>query len=236
MALNVAFASSGRGGSDGSVVVLDSTNGFTDTLEPGATISQSGGFGPVVGMKVEFSCGLCAVATFLDAVPQLGGGFGICGYGGGVFGSILDNDDQLCARSTVSGQRHDIDFLSHVGSVGCSDADGGASCAAAGNRTSYLRIAGTENTPTTTGTPTQTNTPTETSPPTSTPVPCVGDCDDNRAVEIDELVRLVNIALGIKEVSECLTGDQDGNGSITINELVRAVNHALDGCPSDGSA
>jgi hypothetical protein len=51
-------------------------------------------------------------------------------------------------------------------------------------------------------------------------------------VTIDELVRLVNIALGTAEVSECGAGDGNGDGQITIDELVLAVSHALSGCPT----
>ena len=59
---------------------------------------------------------------------------------------------------------------------------------------------------------------------------CVGDCSGNREVTIDEILRMVNIALGSSPVDECWLGDQDGNGEITVNEIVAAVNRALNGC------
>jgi hypothetical protein len=62
-------------------------------------------------------------------------------------------------------------------------------------------------------------------------ISCGGDCNGDRRVTIDELVRMVNIALGTSGVSTCLAGDSTRNAAITVDELVGAVNHALDGCP-----
>ncbi len=95
------------------------------------------------------------------------------------------------------------------------------------------------NVPTPTATPTAmvvaTVTPTPTSPPatqSATPVgrPCVGDCNDDQSVSIDELLALVNIAFGSANVSTCAAGDLNGDGRITIDEILTAVNAALDGC------
>jgi hypothetical protein len=49
-------------------------------------------------------------------------------------------------------------------------------------------------------------------------------------VTIDELVTMVNIALGAKPVSECSVSDTSGDGEITIDEIIQAVNRALNGC------
>jgi hypothetical protein len=57
---------------------------------------------------------------------------------------------------------------------------------------------------------------------------CVGDCDGCRSVSIDELVRLVHIALGTTPLSAC-PGSRFA-GPITISELIQAVNSALLGC------
>lgn len=62
--------------------------------------------------------------------------------------------------------------------------------------------------------------------------PCVGDCDGNGTVAINELIRGVNIALGNADVSTCLAMDANGNGTVAINELIQGVNNALNGCPS----
>jgi hypothetical protein len=62
-------------------------------------------------------------------------------------------------------------------------------------------------------------------------VPCPGDCNGSGEVTIDELIRIVNIALGNQPVSNCLAGDLTGDGTIAINEIVTAVNAAINGCP-----
>jgi len=59
---------------------------------------------------------------------------------------------------------------------------------------------------------------------------CVGDCNDDGNVTVDDLITGVNIALGNQELSDCRESDTDDNGSVTIDELVKAVNAALSGC------
>ena len=59
---------------------------------------------------------------------------------------------------------------------------------------------------------------------------CPGDCDGSGDVTINELIVMVNIALGSAPVSDCPTGDSDGDGAIAINEIIAAVNAALNGC------
>jgi hypothetical protein len=81
-------------------------------------------------------------------------------------------------------------------------------------------------------TPTPTATATSTATPTATPIPCVGDCNADGAVTVDELLTLVNIALGNADVSTCLPGDANHDMQITIDEILTAVNNALNGCPS----
>jgi len=49
-------------------------------------------------------------------------------------------------------------------------------------------------------------------------------------VTIDEILTLVNIALGNADVSGCEPGDRNGDGKITIDEILAAVNNALNGC------
>ena len=61
---------------------------------------------------------------------------------------------------------------------------------------------------------------------------CVGDCDDDNEVEINELVIGVNIGLGIEPLSRCSEFDGDGDETLSIDELVRAVAFSLDSCPS----
>jgi hypothetical protein len=51
-------------------------------------------------------------------------------------------------------------------------------------------------------------------------------------VDIAELVRAVNIALGRAPLSTCRAADRDGSGNVGINELIAAVAAALQGCRS----
>ena len=50
---------------------------------------------------------------------------------------------------------------------------------------------------------------------------CSGDCDGNRVVTIDELIKAVGIALGSTAAGDCLAADADASGTITIDELGR---------------
>lgn len=59
---------------------------------------------------------------------------------------------------------------------------------------------------------------------------CVGDCDGDGFVTVDEIVRMVNIALGQQPLSVCPAADGNGDGQVTVDEIVRAVNNALNGC------
>ncbi|HSP99981.1 MAG TPA: hypothetical protein VL049_22385 [Candidatus Dormibacteraeota bacterium] len=59
---------------------------------------------------------------------------------------------------------------------------------------------------------------------------CVGDCNGDRRVTIDELVRGVDLALGGAGAPTCTALDSNGSGDVQIEELVTAVNAALEGC------
>ena len=58
---------------------------------------------------------------------------------------------------------------------------------------------------------------------------CTGDCNGNEKVSVNELVTLVNIALGSALPSACPLGLASG-AAVDIALLVRAVNSALHGC------
>lgn len=60
--------------------------------------------------------------------------------------------------------------------------------------------------------------------------PCIGDCNSNKQVTIEELLRGVNIALGAQGVDACTAFDRNENELVTIDELVAGVRSALDGC------
>ena len=61
---------------------------------------------------------------------------------------------------------------------------------------------------------------------------CIGDCDGDGAVVVNELVLGVNIALGSQALSVCPVFHCDGSEAVEIYELVGAVGYALAGCPS----
>ncbi|HSQ00703.1 MAG TPA: ethylbenzene dehydrogenase-related protein [Candidatus Dormibacteraeota bacterium] len=63
---------------------------------------------------------------------------------------------------------------------------------------------------------------------------CVGDCDGNGTVAINELITGVNIALGSATVDTCADFDTNDSGTVTIEELIAGVSNALDGCPVSG--
>jgi hypothetical protein len=60
---------------------------------------------------------------------------------------------------------------------------------------------------------------------------CVGDCEDDGEVTIDDIIKMVNIALQVSPIADCLAGDANKDGEITIDEILIAVNNALTGCP-----
>jgi hypothetical protein len=61
-----------------------------------------------------------------------------------------------------------------------------------------------------------------------TPSACTGDCDGKGAVTVDEILLMVNIALG-NTVTACDAGDANHDGQITVDEILTAVNNALNG-------
>jgi hypothetical protein len=82
---------------------------------------------------------------------------------------------------------------------------------------------------TTPGTPTP-SAASPTPPPLVTPAPCVGDCNGDAQVSIDELITAVRIALDGRAPLECAAIDAAGDDQVTIDDLVRAVTNALSGC------
>ena len=80
-----------------------------------------------------------------------------------------------------------------------------------------------------TGTPTATPSPLPTATPTL--AVCVGDCNDNSLVAVNEIILGVNIVLGTAPLDDCPAFDANGNGVLTVNELVQGVNNSLEDCP-----
>jgi hypothetical protein len=74
-----------------------------------------------------------------------------------------------------------------------------------------------------------TPTPTVTPTPTSRPAACIGDCNANGMVAINELLLGVNIVLGRQPVDACLAFG-NSPGMVDIAQLIKGVNNALKGC------
>jgi len=61
---------------------------------------------------------------------------------------------------------------------------------------------------------------------------CVGDCNGNNVVTVEEILTMVNIALSAAPFDACPAGDADHNNQITVDEILTAVHNALTGCPA----
>ena len=62
------------------------------------------------------------------------------------------------------------------------------------------------------------------------PPSCVGDCDGTDTVAINDLITLVNIALGTAQPSACPNGGLPIGGEVDVAVIIQAVNNALNGC------
>ena len=58
---------------------------------------------------------------------------------------------------------------------------------------------------------------------------CVGSCNGDADVTVNEIITLVNITLGNVDASACQAGVPTGV-DVTITLIVQAVNNALNGC------
>ena len=59
---------------------------------------------------------------------------------------------------------------------------------------------------------------------------CVGDCDGDAAVTVDELVTGTMLGLGQSEAERCPSFDGNLDASVTVDELAVGIGAALDGC------
>jgi cysteine-rich repeat protein len=59
---------------------------------------------------------------------------------------------------------------------------------------------------------------------------CVGDCNGDNQVTVDEVLTGVNIALGTASLTACTALDPNQSDTVTVDEILLAVNNALDGC------
>jgi hypothetical protein len=84
--------------------------------------------------------------------------------------------------------------------------------------------------PTATATTLPTTAPTVPTTTTPSPMPpCMGDCNRDGQVTIEELVLAVAMALE-RPTANCRAVDRDENGFVSVAELVAAVGNALSGC------
>lgn len=61
---------------------------------------------------------------------------------------------------------------------------------------------------------------------------CVGDCNSDGTVTVDEVLTGVSIALGNRTLAECPSFDGNGDQQVTVDEVILALNFALAGCPA----
>jgi hypothetical protein len=69
-------------------------------------------------------------------------------------------------------------------------------------------------------------------PCVSTAAARVGDCNFDQSVRVEELILMVNVALGAASLDACDEADADRDGAVSVNELVGAVRAALRGVPA----
>jgi hypothetical protein len=74
-------------------------------------------------------------------------------------------------------------------------------------------------------------TPTPSPTPVGTPAACLGDCDGDGRVTVNELITMVNIVLGSALPDACPAGPAGACGrSLDVTCLLQAISHALEGC------
>ena len=59
---------------------------------------------------------------------------------------------------------------------------------------------------------------------------CIGDCDRSGQVTEQEILTMVDSALGNGQVSVCRKGDLNRDATITVDEILNAVNNAQRSC------
>ena len=66
--------------------------------------------------------------------------------------------------------------------------------------------------------------------PVSARAACVGDCNGDFTITVNELVTGVNIALGNNTIASCPVFDTDNTQAVEIYELIAGVGNLLNGC------
>ncbi len=60
---------------------------------------------------------------------------------------------------------------------------------------------------------------------------CVGDCNADTTVAVDEILLALQVTLGAAPLDGCAAVDRNLDGEATVDEILAAINVALDGCP-----
>ena len=67
----------------------------------------------------------------------------------------------------------------------------------------------------------------------SAPPACLGDCDASGDVTVNEIIIMVNIALGNTPCcATCMAADPNNTGQVIVTQIIAAVNNALNSCPA----
>ncbi len=159
-----------------------------------------------------------------------------CDGAGHCTGTFVPNgtacdDGNACTTNDQCYQGQCILVQDVPGGTACNDGNACTTndqCDGAGHCTgTYFCAAPATPAPTATASPTVTDTPAPT--PTPSLGPCIGDCNGDRAVTVDEVLTMVNMALG--NGGSCPDGVPAGVVP-DVSLIVQAVNNALNGCPS----
>ncbi len=85
-------------------------------------------------------------------------------------------------------------------------------------------------TPSATQTTATLSAPTATQSPSPSAGPCIGDCNDDHSVTVDEIMTLASIALGTASPAACPAAQAYDDGHVTVPEIVAAARNALNRC------
>lgn len=66
--------------------------------------------------------------------------------------------------------------------------------------------------------------------PAAAEVSCIGDCNSDGEVTVDEILLGINIALGTEPIAQCPSVDANGDGAVSVDEIIAAISTALSGC------
>jgi len=241
ISFTAAFATPGAAYDDGIVGASGKDSGYyCRNHHVGGTVPTVAFEGPTVvtpGAMATFRFAVTSnsvdqIAAGLDVAPSAGTLGLVDGQGTRLqFNEVTHsqpkaNDTNGEAAFEFTWQAPEIEGTYTLYGAGCSVNLDGLQTGDAAARTTYEIVVGV-------GIPT----PTPTAPlatPTATPgvSTCVGDCNGDGSVTVDEIITGVNIALGITPVSACLVLDANDDGSVTVDEILQAVNNALNGCPA----